>query len=408
MIDRASFLSALGQIAEEKGIGKEKIIATIEAAIAAAYRRDYGKRNQEFRAEFDEKTGKTKVFRVWRIVEDGAASNPEAEITLSEAKKKRKDAKVGEAIEEEVASDAEYGRIAAQTAKQVIIQRLREAEREVVYDAYKDKAGTVMSGIIQRIEGGNVFVDLGRATGILFPSEQVEGEHYRINQRLKFYVMKVELTSRGTDILLSRSHPDLLKQLFYLEVPEIYAGTVEIKEVAREAGTRAKIAVAAKEEGIDPVGACIGQRGTRIQTVIAEVGGEKIDVVEWSDDPAQYVANALSPARVVAVDIREDEHRALAHVEEDQLSLAIGRRGQNVRLAARLTGWRIDVVRVGEEEKVAASSEEGEESKKEEGEGVAAESGKTKRSAKLKPSQKTVTKSSAAEKSKKGKKKQTE
>ncbi|TSC62093.1 MAG: Uncharacterized protein G01um1014106_661, partial [Parcubacteria group bacterium Gr01-1014_106] len=247
--------------------------------------------------------------------------------------------------------------IAAQTAKQVIIQRIREAERQSVFDAFKGKEGAIVNGTLQRIEGGNVFVDLGRATGILFPSEQVPTEHYRLNQRLKVYVQKVEMTSRGTDIVLSRAHPGMLQKLFELEVPEIFSGVVEIVAIAREPGVRSKIAVVSHQDGVDPVGSCIGQRGTRIQTVISELSGEKIDVIPWDQDAGRFIANALSPAKVVAVDLREEERKAVVHVNEDQLSLAIGKRGQNVRLAAKLTGWRIDIVRTGEASKVEGTSE---------------------------------------------------
>jgi len=261
------------------------------------------------------------------------------------------EAEIGkEYVEDVTPDDPNYGRVAAQTAKQVIIQRIREAEREATYEEYKDKEGEIISGIVQRVENGVVFVDIGRTTGILPPSEQVRGERYRANQRIRVYVVKVDINSRDPEILLSRSHPGMLRRLFELEVPEIFASSVEIKAIAREPSERSKVAVSAKEEGIDPVGACIGQRGTRIQTIIAELSGEKIDIIQWDEDTARYIANALSPARVVAVDIFDQEKRAVAHVEEHQLSLAIGKRGQNVRLAAKLTGWRIDIVKAGEEE----------------------------------------------------------
>lgn len=360
-----NFSQAIAQIAEEKGIPLEKVVETIAAAIAAAYRRDYGKRAQDIRATFDPQTGRARIYKVMTVVEpevteagEPKLANPDAEFTLEEARKQKKDAVVGEEIFFEVTpSDPRYGRIAAQTAKQVIIQRIREAERQSVYDAFKGKEGSIVNGTIQRIEGGNVFVDLGRATGILFPSEQVPTEHYRLNQRLKVFVQKVEMTSRGTDLVLSRAHPGMLQKLFELEVPEIFAGVVEIVAIAREPGVRTKIAVVSHQDGVDPVGSCIGQRGTRIQTVISELSGEKIDVIPWDQDAGRFIANALSPAKVVAVDLREDERKAIVHVNEDQLSLAIGKRGQNVRLAAKLTGWRIDIVRAGEAEKVEGTSE---------------------------------------------------
>lgn len=349
--EQGSFELAIDQIVAEKGISKEKVLETIEAAIAAAYRKDHGERGQDIRAEFNEEDGSARVFKVVTVVGDEPDSleNPAAQIPLSEATKTDPEAAIGkEYVEEVTPADPNYGRVAAQTAKQVIIQRIREAEREATFEEYKEKEGEIISGIVQRIEGDVVFADIGRTTGILFPSEQVRGERYRVNQRIRVYVVKVDLTSRGPEIVLSRSHPGMLRRLFELEVPEIFAGSVEIQGIAREAGERSKIAVWAKEEGIDPVGACIGQRGTRIQTIIAELSGEKIDVIQWDEDPAHYIANALSPARVVAVDIFEQEKRALAHVEEDQLSLAIGKRGQNVRLAAKLAGWRIDIVKAGE------------------------------------------------------------
>ena len=348
-----SFGAAIDQIVAEKGISKEKVLETIEHALAAAYRKDYGQRGEDIRAEFNEDDASARVFKVVTVITDDEEvelENEAAQTRLAAAKKTDPEAEVGkEYVEEVTPDDPNYGRVAAQTAKQVIIQRLREAEREAVHDEFKDKEGEIISGIVQRIEGDIVFVDIGRATGILPPNEQVQGERYRVNQRIRVYVIKVDLTGRGPEILLSRSHPGMLRRLFELEVPEIFAGSVEIKGIAREASQRSKVAVWAKEEGVDPVGACIGQRGTRIQTIIAELSGEKIDIIQWDEDPARFIANALSPARVIAVDIFEEEKRAVAHVEETQLSLAIGKKGQNVRLAAKLTGWRIDVVKAGEE-----------------------------------------------------------
>lgn len=354
--EQPSFAAAIDQIVSEKGISKEKVLETIEAALAVAYRKDYGERGQDIRAEFNEEDGSARVYRVMTVVEISpekreGVENPAAQLTLEEAKKKDEEAEIGkEYVEDVTPDDPNYGRVAAQTAKQVIIQRIREAEREATYEEYKDKEGEIISGIVQRVENGVVFVDIGRTTGILPPSEQVRGERYRVNQRIRVYVVKVDINSRDPEILLSRSHPGMLRRLFELEVPEIFASSVEIKAIAREPAERSKVAVSAKEEGIDPVGACIGQRGTRIQTIIAELSGEKIDIIQWDEDTARYIANALSPARVVAVDIFDQEKRAVAHVEEHQLSLAIGKRGQNVRLAAKLTGWRIDIVKAGEEE----------------------------------------------------------
>ncbi len=352
--DTPSFSLAIDQIVAEKGISKEKVLETIEQALAAAYRKDFGQRGQDIRAEFNEEDGSARIFQVMTVVADEEAENPAAQIALSEAQKTDPEAEIGkEYVEEVTPKDPHYGRVAAQTAKQVIIQRIRDAEREATFEEFQDKEGEIISGIVQRIEGDTIFVDIGRTTGILFGSEQVRGERYRVNQRIRVYVVKVALSSRGPEIILSRSHPGMLRRLFEMEVPEVFAGTVEIKAIAREAGERSKVAVMATEEGVDPVGACIGQRGTRIQTIIAELSGEKIDVIQWDDDIARLISNALSPARIIAVDILEEEKRAVAHVEEDQLSLAIGKRGQNVRLAAKLSGWRIDIVKSGEEHAAA-------------------------------------------------------
>ena len=356
--EQNAFGVAIDQIVSEKGISKEKVLETIEAALATAYRKDYGERGQDIRAEFDEVSGQARIYKVVTVVADEEEIESDlAQVPITEATKTDPEAKAGkEYVEEVTPDDPNYGRVAAQTAKQVIIQRIREAEREAVFDEFKDKEGEIISGIVQRVERDIVFVDVGRTTGVLYPGEQVRGEHYRPNQRIRVYVVKVELSPRGPEIVLSRSHPGMLRRLFELEVPEIFADSVEIKGIAREASERSKIAVAAKEQGIDPVGACIGQRGTRIQTIIAELSGEKIDVIEWHEDSARYIGNALSPARVIAVDIFEEEKRAVAHVDETQLSLAIGRKGQNVRLAAKLTGWRIDIVKAGEENEVEAST----------------------------------------------------
>ncbi len=370
--DTPSFILAIDQIVAEKGISKEKVLDTIEQALAVAYRKDLGQRGQDIRAEFNEQNGSARIFKVMTVVADEELENPAAQISLSDATKNDSTVEVGKEIVEEVTpQDPHYGRVAAQTAKQVIIQRIREAEREAIFDEFQDKEGEIISGIVQRIEGETVFIDIGRTTGVLFPNEQIRGEHYRLNQRVRVYVVKVVLSSRGPEILLSRSHPGMIRRLFEMEVPEVFAGTVEIKGIAREAGERSKVAVIATEEGVDPVGACIGQRGTRIQTIIAELSGEKIDVIQWDEDIARYIGHALSPARIMAVDIFEDKKRVLAHVEEDQLSLAIGKRGQNVRLAAKLTGWRIDIVKAGEEAAVEIDDETpvvtGDEKKPEEG-----------------------------------------
>jgi N utilization substance protein A len=289
---------------------------------------------REMEAEMDEGEDKEKKIRF----------NPEKHIMLAEAQKIKSDVVVGEELEFPLETKEDYGRIAAQTAKQVIIQRIREAERETIFDEYKEKEGQIISGVIQRYDRGNVYVDLGKTIGILFPEEQVGSERYPIGDRLKFYVLAVEKTFKGPGIVLSRSHPKLISKLFELEVPEIAQKTVEIKALVREPGSRSKIAVASLEEGVDPVGSCVGQKGTRVAAVINELGGEKIDIIEWSEDSARFMANALSPAKVKEMEINEKKREAKVYVPEDQLSLAIGKGGQNVRLAAKLTGWKIDVV----------------------------------------------------------------
>lgn len=375
------FGSAIMQIAEEKGIPKEKVIETIEAALAAAYKKDYGKRGQKIRAEFDAVSGNMKFFLVKDVVDETTREfvaegeeeeeevveeevaedeeklpryNSERDITLEDAKKIKKDAAIGDVIELELESQSDYGRVAAQTAKQVIIQRIREAERDSMFKEYKEKEGEVVNGTVQRIEGRNVYIDLGKSVGVLFPHEQVRGEILRIGQRVKVYLSRVESDPKGPGITLSRTSAEMVRKMFELEVPEIFAGTVEIKAIAREAGSRTKMAVFSAEEGVDPIGSCVGQKGTRVQAVIDELSGEKIDIIEWSEKPEKFIAAAISPAKVVSVGVDEEKKEAVVKVPEDQLSLAIGKQGQNVRLAAKLTGWKIDVLG----EKVAPKKEE--------------------------------------------------
>ncbi len=338
---------ALEQIAEEKGISREEIISMIEASLAAAFRKDYGEKNQNIVVEFNPENLATKVFDVKTVVETETEveEDPIKFIDIDAAKKLKKGASIGDEIRTEITPKAgtSFGRIAAQTAKQVIIQKLREAERNVQFSDFKAKERTLQNGIIQRIEGDTILVDMGKATGVLFPSEQIRGEKYAIGQRLKVLILHVEPATKGPKITLSRSHPDMVRKLFELEVPEIYNGSVEIKSVAREAGSRSKIAVFSTQDGIDPIGSCVGQKGSRVQTVMAELGGEKIDIIEWSEDPVKFIANALSPAKILNVQLDEESKEAKVGVLEDQLSLAIGKAGQNVRLAARLTGWKIDI-----------------------------------------------------------------
>lgn len=352
-MDQSKFMQAISQLAEEKGLSKDRVVETVEQALAAAYRKDYGNRDQTIRVELNDKTGAMKIFQVFEVVEE--VENPESQLTEEDAQKMKKGAKIGDLLETSLPEPQGFGRIAAQTAKQVIIQRIREAEREVVMDEFSDKEGELINGVVQRIEGRNVIVDIGKTNGIMFSSGQIEGERYRIGQRLKVLIEKVEQTSRGPQITLSRSHPKVVEKLFELEVPEITVGTVELKSVAREAGSRSKIAVLSNKEGVDPVGSCVGQRGTRVQAVIAELPNEKIDCVLYDEDPVNYIVNALSPAKVTKAGINEKEKQAKIYVPEDQLSLAIGKNGQNVRLAVKLTGWDIDVV----------SDEEGKKPKKE-------------------------------------------
>ncbi len=372
MFDIKQFSLAITQIAEEKGIPKEKIIETIEAAIAAAYKKDYGQKGQIIRAKLDTESGKLELTQVHYVVEgvdeeeflinpilkdesgeervegeEGETKikyNPEKHVLLKEAKKKSPKIEIGDEVVTQLEAHTDFGRIAAQTAKQVVIQRLREIEKNTIFDEFKDREGEAVSGIVQRREGKIVFVDLGRTNGILFPAEQIMGDNYNIGQRLRFMVLKVEESPRGPVILLSRSHPKFILKLFEFEVPEIETGSVELKSIAREAGSRSKVAAVSHEDGVDPVGSLVGQKGVRVQTVINELGGEKIDIIEWVEDTEQFISNALSPAKILDVRILdESKHHALVEVDEDQFSLAIGKKGQNVRLAAKLTGWKIDV-----------------------------------------------------------------
>jgi N utilization substance protein A len=341
---------------EEKGISRQELISMIEASLAAAFRKDYGKKDQNIVVEFDPETMGTKVFDVKFVVATPEeVEDPQKQIDLESAQELKKKAQVGDEIKTDITPKAgtSYGRIAAQTAKQVIIQKLREAERNAQFSDFKSKERTLQNGLVQRIEGDTILVDLGKSTGVLFPSEQIRGERYTIGQRLKVLILHVEPASKGPKITLSRSHPDMVRKLFELEVPEIYNGTVEIKSVAREAGSRSKIAVIANQDGIDPIGSCVGQKGSRVQTVMAELGGEKIDIIEYSEDPVKFIANSLSPAKIINVQLDEETKEAKVGVLEDQLSLAIGKAGQNVRLAARLTGWKIDI----NGEKIAGAEE---------------------------------------------------
>ena len=387
MIDTKQFLSAINQIAEEKGIAKEKIIETIEMAIAAAYKKDYGERGQIIRATMEPETGAVKMYQVKIAVDEsmlrtpeeearaesegeardqsegaeGAVKkisfNPERHIMLEDAKAIKPDVALEEELTFPLETHEDFGRIAAQTAKQVIIQRLREAEREMVLSEYKSREGEVVSAQVQRFEWKNVIFDLGKTSAIMYPEEQIPQERYRIGDRMKVYIVKVDMTPKGPMVVVSRSHPLLIQKLFELEVPEVASGVVQLKAIAREAGSRSKIAVATIQDSVDPIGSCVGQKGSRVTTVISELGGEKIDIIEWSGDPEKFIASALSPAKVLSVKVNLDTRESTAVVPNDQLSLAIGKGGQNVRLAARLSGWKIDV-RPAVEEAVAVTPEE--------------------------------------------------
>lgn len=381
--------SAVKQICEEKNLSYEAVLETIESALAAAYRKDFGEKNQNIKVEFDPETGKSKVYDVKTVVEDMPEEeevesemlkvesekerkdeakkvetvvaeietavvegveeevrkfNPKTELQIKDAKLIKKTAKVADVIRTKLEVPSSYGRMAAQTAKQVIIQKLREAERDMIFSEFKNKEHEVVAGVVQRREGRTVLVDLGKAVGVLPAEEQIMAERYRQGDRIKVYVKQVGVMPRGPEIILSRTSDEILKKVFYLEIPEISNGLVEIKAVAREAGSRSKVAVEAKGNNVDPIGSCVGQRGARIQTIISELGGEKIDIIEYDEDPAKFIAQALAPAKVLTVELNNEEKKAVAKVVEDQLSLAIGREGQNVRLAARLTGWRLDIV----------------------------------------------------------------
>ncbi len=390
---------AIRQICEEKGLAYESVIDAIQSALAAAYRKDFGDKNQNIEVEFDPATAESHVFDVKTVVEDvdlaelerleeerkanaasvalqfeearkrgeaipsismedelGPRFNPKTDIMFGEARVLKHDVELGEVLRTELPQAGEFGRMAAMTAKQVITQKLREAEREVIFSEFKESEGTIMNGTVQRREGRVVLVDLGRTTGVMRPEDQISTERYNTGDRIKVFVRQVGLTTKGPEILLSRTSEEMVRKLFEFEVPEVGEGLVQIKAIAREAGSRSKVAVTTNENTIDPIGACIGQRGTRIQTIIAELGGEKIDIVEWSENPATFITNALSPAKVTSLELKDEEKNAFAKVKDDQLSLAIGKGGQNVRLAARLTGWKINIS--GDEEKKAEKVEE--------------------------------------------------
>lgn len=405
MEDLKTFISAISQIAEEKVIPKEKVIEIIEMALSAAYKKEYGQKGQNIRAKLNPETGKVKFSKIRMVVDEtmlkeeepeeereeikespdskkGAEVkgkevketsaevnaegqegekkirfNEERHIMIGEAKKIKADAVIGDELEFDLETHEDFGRISAQTAKQVIIQRLREAERDAILGEFKSKEGEIVSGIIQRIEGKTIYIDLGRTVGILLPQEQIPREFYRIGQRLRFFVMKVDTGIKEPTVLLSRAYPKFLTKLFEMEVPEVASETVQIKSIAREPGSRSKVAVASIDEKIDPIGSMVGQKGSRISTVINELGGEKIDIIEWSEKPEKFIANSLSPAKVLEVKTSKKANLAEVLVSEDQVSLAIGREGQNVRLAVKLTGWKIDIRSAAKPEESALPEE---------------------------------------------------
>ncbi len=368
MFDLKVIHSVLDQLEQERGIPRSKIIEAIEMALATAYKKEFGRKDQYIRAHFDINTGKTEFSQIKVVVdpsqvvydkdelpenpaegEEKTLFNEERHMIIDDARKIKKGTQVGDEIVFDLEYKDDFGRIAAQTAKQVIIQKIREAEKTSVLAEYGKKEGEIISGTVQRVERGNVFIDMGRAIGMLPYEEQIPGEHYKQGERLRMVLLRVEETPRGIFVRLSRSHPKFLAELFKVEVPEIVAGTVEIKAIAREAGQRSKMAVHSTDSHIDPIGSMVGQRGVRVMTVMSELGGnEKIDIIEWSENPARFIEDALSPAKVKNVEIDEVAKSAKVTVTEDQQSLAIGKGGQNVRLAAKLTGWRIDIQSSGE------------------------------------------------------------
>ena len=333
------FIDAIYDLEKEKGISKDILIEAIESALVSAYKKNYGT-SQNVRVNIDREEGDIDVFMRMDVVEE--IEDELTQISLEEAQEIDPRYEVGDVVEYQV-TPKDFGRIAAQTAKQVVVQRIREAERGMVFDNYIERRGEMVTGVVQRISNGTIFVDMGKTEALLPVTEQVPGEKYNVNDRIKVYIMDVKKTAKGPQVFLSRSHPAIVKRLFELEVPEIQDGTVEIKSIAREAGSRTKMAVYTEDENVDPVGACVGNRGVRVQAVVDELFGEKIDIITWSDDPKVLIKNVLSPAKVEEVIIDDEEKSALAIVPDYQLSLAIGKEGQNVRLAARLCGWKIDI-----------------------------------------------------------------
>ncbi|MDY5422893.1 transcription termination factor NusA [Hornefia butyriciproducens] len=350
------FIEAMEQLEKEKHISKDVLLETIESALVSAYKKNYGTA-QNVRVVIDPDDGEIAVLMRKDIVAEEDIEDDMIQMSLEEAHEIDPRYEIGDAIEFAV-TPRDFGRIAAQTAKQVVVQRIREAERGMVYDDFITRQGEIVTGTVQRKSGETMFINIGRAEGILSANEQVPGEHFKVHQRLKVYIMDVKKTTKGPQVFLSRSHPGLVKMLFELEVPEIQDGTVEIRGIAREAGSRTKMAVYSEDENVDPVGACVGTRGSRVQSVVDELNGEKIDIIFWSDSPEELIANVLSPATVEEVIIEDEEEKtATAIVPDYQLSLAIGKQGQNVRLAAKVSGWKIDIMSHTQYEEALAAAE---------------------------------------------------
>ena len=339
-IDNKQLIVAIQELEKEKGIKKDYLLDSIESALLTAYKRNYNSQ-ENVKVVVDRETGASHLYSVKEVVEH--AENPILQISLEEARKIDKEAQIGGTVDVELVPK-NFGRIAAQTAKQVIIQKLREAEREIIYSEYSERKGEIVSGIIQKADQNIVVMDLGKVEGVMPAKEQIPTEKYHVNDKIKGYILDVEKGAKGVpQVIISRACPEFVKKLFEFEIPEIYEGVIEIKAVSRDAGSRSKVAVYSPNENIDPVGSCVGQKGVRIQNIINELNGEKIDVIEWNEDPSIYISTALLPAKVLAVDIKEDEKFAQVIVPDDQLSLAIGKGGQNAKLAAKLTNWKIDI-----------------------------------------------------------------
>ena len=340
-IDSTELIRAMEELEKESGIQKEYLLESIETALVTAYKKNFDSVDN-VKVTIDSLSGEIHIFAVMDVVEE--SEDPLLEISLKDAQKINKDVQIGEQVDVEI-KPKDFGRIAAQTAKQVVVQKIREVERDMVFNEYNDKKGEIVSGLVQKADSGSaIIIDLGKLEGIMPLKEQISSEKYQVNDKIKGYVMSVEKGAKGNpQAIISRSHPDFVRRLFELEIPEIYEGLIEVKSVSRDAGNRSKVAVYSKNENIDPVGSCVGQKGVRIQNIINELNGEKIDVIEWSEDPSAYIAASLLPAQVLAVDIKEEEKFAQVIVKDDQLSLAIGKSGQNARLAAKLTNWKIDI-----------------------------------------------------------------